>query len=162
MLPRSSFFKLLPILLALNAGCGASPTAATNGDVHEHTDGGETDSMEAAITKVTSLRNSIRDGFANDDPDAAHGPLHEVGDVLLLIPELAKKQPVTAEAQATIEAEVNALMDAFGEVDKTLHGQEGSTYDEESAAIDAALEALTRASGKTSDTGAATGSAGDE
>ena len=154
MLPRSSFFTLLPILLALNAGCGASPTDATNGDVHEHVDGGETDSMEAAITKVASLRNSIRDGFANDDPDAAHGPLHEVGDVLLLIPELAKRKPVSAEDQATIEAEVNALMDAFGEVDKTLHGQEGSTYDEESAAIDAALESLAQACGM------ATGSAG--
>jgi hypothetical protein len=30
-------------------------------------------------------------------------------------------------------------MDAFGRVDKTMHGQEGSTYSEESATIDAAV-----------------------
>ena len=75
----------------------------------------------------------------------AHDPLHEVGDVLLAIPELAKKENVDSEKLASIQKAVDTLMDAFGRVDKTMHGQEGSTYAEESATIDAAvleLEAL--------------------
>ena len=36
-------------------------------------------------------------------------------------------------------------MDAFGNVDKTMHGQEGSTYAEESATIDTTLTALSAA-----------------
>jgi hypothetical protein len=71
------------------------------------------------------------------------------------IPELAKKENVTAENQAAIEKSVNDLMDAFGRVDKTMHGQEGSTYAEESATIDAALEALSQACGLASVTGEA-------
>ena len=37
---------------------------------------------------------------------------------------------------------MTTLMDAFGRVDKTMHGQEGSTYAEESTTIDTALTAL--------------------
>jgi hypothetical protein len=71
--------------------------------------------------------------------DTAHDPLHEVGDVLLAIPELAKKENVDSEKLASIQKAVDTLMDAFGRVDKTMHGQEGSTYAEESATIDAAV-----------------------
>lgn len=150
MFSRWSFFtQQLPILLALTTGCGESQPVDTISDptsgAQEPALDGDTESLEAAIAKVTSLRDAIRDGFSNDDPDAAHGPLHEVGDVLLLIPEIAKTQPVSAETQTAIEREVNLLMDAFGEVDKTLHGQEGSTYEEESATIDTALTALKQA-----------------
>jgi hypothetical protein len=99
------------------------------------------------MTELTSMRNTIRDSFAKNDQDTAHDPLHEVGHVLEAIPELAKKEKVTAENQAAIEKSVNDLMDAFGRVDKTMHGQEGSTYSEESATIDAALEALSQACG---------------
>ena len=65
--------------------------------------------------------------------------------MLEAIPELAKKENVTAENQTAIETAVNDLMDAFGRVDKTMHGQEGSTYAEESATIDTTLTALSAA-----------------
>ena len=64
----------------------------------------------------------------------------------MAIPELAKKEKVSADNQAAIETAVNSLMEAFGRVDKSMHGQEGSTYTEESATIDAALTTLIAAS----------------
>ena len=91
------------------------------------------------LAELTALRNTIRDAFAANDMDTAHDPLHEVGDVLLAIPELTKKENIDSEKQASIQKAVDTLMDAFGRVDKTMHGQEGSTYAEESATIDAAV-----------------------
>jgi hypothetical protein len=116
-----------------NAGGGA---AAHNHD-HGHSHA-PTTSVEG-LAELTSLRNTIRDAFAANDMDTAHDPLHVVGDVLLAIPELAKKENVDSEKLASIQKAVDTLMDAFGRVDKTMHGQEGSTYAEESATIDAAV-----------------------
>lgn len=153
-----SCLLMVQLSLLINIGCGESPTGVDNdAQPHDHDEShheSQGDSLEAAISQVTSLRNTIRDSFAIDDVDTAHGPLHEVGDALLLIPELAKKQGVSAESQSAIEAEVNTLMDAFGNVDKTLHGQEGSTYEEESETIDAAITALCSACGISPDASA--------
>jgi len=116
-----------------NAGGGA---AAHNHD-HGHSHAPTTTSE--GLAELKSLRNTIRDAFAANDMDKAHDPLHVVGDVLMAIPELAKKENADSEKLASIQKAVETLMDAFGRVDKTMHGQEGSTYAEESATIDAAV-----------------------
>ena len=118
-----------------DAGGGSAEHDHDHGHGHSHapTTSGE------GLAELTSLRNTIRDAFAANDMDTAHDPLHEVGDVLLAIPELAKKENVDSEKLASIQKAVDTLMDAFGRVDKTMHGQEGSTYAEESATIDTAV-----------------------
>lgn len=141
--------------VTLFAGCtddvaqrDAGGGAAEHGHDHGHSHA-PTTSVEG-LTELTSLRNTIRDAFAANDMDTAHDPLHEVGDVLMAIPKLAKKENADSEKLASIQKAVDTLMDAFGRVDKTMHGQEGSTYAEESATIDAAvleLESLLNPSG---------------
>lgn len=152
---RHSWFWTLTLSLLVGSGCGetAKNAPATSSQNHghdhaEHDHGPE--SLKDALAELTSLRNTIRDSFAKNDQDAAHGPLHEVGAILEAIPELAKKESVSAENQAAIETAVKTLMDAFGNVDKTMHGQEGSTYSEESATIDATLATLSQACEKES------------
>ncbi|MCA9010076.1 MAG: hypothetical protein KDB01_10035 [Planctomycetaceae bacterium] len=149
---RSIRLMVLGFFALSGSGCEESTNTTTmappgdHGHAHdEHAHGPE--SLSDALNELTTMRNSVRDAFAKNDPDAAHDPLHEVGHVLEAIPELAKKENAAAENQAAIEKSVNDLMDAFGRVDKTMHGQEGSTYSEESATIDAALEALSQACG---------------
>lgn len=140
--------------LSLLVGSGCSDTSKNepvessqnHGHDHEEHDHGP-ESLKDALAELTSLRNTIRDSFAKNDQDAAHGPLHEVGAILEAIPELAKKEKISTENQSAIETAVNTLMDAFGNVDKTMHGQEGSTYNEESATIDTTLTALSSACG---------------
>lgn len=149
---RYSWSLVLGLSLLVGSGCEESTNTNTAAPAGEHVHGHDEhdhgpESLKDAMTELTSMRNTIRDAFAKNDQDAAHDPLHEVGHVLEAIPELAKKEKVTAENQAAIEKSVNDLMDAFGRVDKTMHGQEGSTYSEESATIDAALEALSQACG---------------
>lgn len=119
------------------AGQGASIDDHGHGHNHDHDHAPTT--VREALAALTALRNTTRDAFAANDMDAAHDPLHEVGNVLTAIPELAKKENVDPEQQPAIQKAVDTLLDAFGRVDKTMHGQEGSTYAEESATIDAAL-----------------------
>lgn len=150
---RYSLLITLTFSLLIGSGCsqsanpGNAPTSQgqerDEHDHHGHPHGPET--LKDALAELTTLRNTIRDAFAEDDADTAHGPLHEVGEILEAIPELAKKENVSAENQAAAKTAVDALMDAFGAVDKTLHGQEGSTYSEVSATIDSTLTALTAA-----------------
>lgn len=163
--------RLCPVAVLASAvvlipGCGSSsqtqaPIPAASGNDHDHDHDGEghehhhAETLPEAITELTELRNTIRDAFAKNDTETAHDPLHEVGHVLELIPELAEKQGISGDALSTIKTSVNTLFDAFGNVDKTLHGQEGSTYSEESAAIDEALKAITDAASGTAPAGTA-------
>ena len=107
------------------------------------------------VQELVSLRNVIRDGFAADDVDAAHGPLHDVGSVLEKLPELAKKQGLGEDDLNSVNAATEALFDAFGAVDKTLHGGDGSTYEEEADKIDANVKIIADLAG-VEDVGSAT------
>lgn len=148
---RRSWFLTVTLSLLVGSGCSdaakqeSAKSLHDHGHSHEEHDHGP-ESLKDAISQLTTFRDVVRDSFAKNDQDAAHGPLHEVGDILELIPKLSEKEKVSAEKQAAIQTSVDTLMDAFGRVDKTMHGQEGSTYAEESATIDAALTTLIAAS----------------
>ena len=148
---RTALALSVAAALMMNFGCGNSSesdpaTAGATGhdDDHDHSHGGHhhAETLPEAITELTEMRNTIRDAFAKNDVDTAHDPLHEVAHVLELIPGLAEKQGITGDALATIKSSTETLFEAFGNVDKTLHGGEGSTYAEESEKIDAALKAI--------------------
>lgn len=137
---------ILLSFLPLFAGCAddvtrrdANAGGASADHDHDHGHRHAPTTSSEGLAELTALRNTIRDAFAANDMDKAHDPLHDVGDVLMAIPELAKKESVDSEKLASIQKAVDTLMDAFGRVDKTMHGQEGSTYSEESATIDAAV-----------------------
>jgi len=149
---RHSCLLAFSLVLLVATGCSESAKESKAGksshhdhEGHDHSHGPE--SLKDAISELTSLRDTIRDSFAKNDLDTADNKLHEVGHILESIPELAKKEQVSAENQTAVEAAVNTLMVAFGNVDKTMHGQEGSTYSEESETIDKTLTALTVACG---------------
>jgi len=69
-------------------------------------------------------------------------PLHEVGHLLEDITALFEGQELTAEQRDIAKQNIDTLFDSFGEVDSTLHGQDGATYKEVSDEIDAAITAL--------------------
>ena len=148
---RRSWFLTVTLSLLVGSGCSDAAkrqsveSSYDHGHSHEEHDHGP-ESLKDAISELTTLRDVIRDSFAQNDQDAAHGPLHEVGEILEAIPKLSEKEKVGAEKRAAIQTSADTLMDAFGRVDKTMHGQEGSTYAEESATIDAALTTLIAAS----------------
>ena len=134
------------------AGCNTAedqnvPIAADASEVddhgHGHGEGGHehAESYGEAVEELAELRDTVRDAFAEEDMDTAHGPLHDVGHILEEVSELAGKE-LTEEQQAAVKSSVDKLFDLFGSVDKMMHGQEGSEYSEVSDDIDAAIATL--------------------
>ncbi|MFM7920235.1 MAG: hypothetical protein ACKPJJ_08420 [Planctomycetaceae bacterium] len=131
---------VLPGVLLL--GCQDAPPAPV-AEMHEHGEGHHhPETLAEALTELTELRDTIRDAFAADDTDKAHDPLHEVGHIIEVVQELAEKEKLPEERLAAVKTSTEELFTAFGEVDKTMHGGEGSSYKDVSAKIDAAMAAL--------------------
>jgi hypothetical protein len=123
-------------------GCQDAPPAPV-ADTHEHGEGHHhPETLADAMTELTKLRDTIRDAFAADDTDKAHDPLHEVGHIIEVVQELAEKEKLPEDRVAIVKSSTEELFNAFGEVDKTMHGGEGSTYKDVSGKIDAAMVAL--------------------
>jgi hypothetical protein len=108
-----------------------------------------------AVSLLVATRNKVRDAFAQDDIETAHGPLHDVGHLLEDLPGLAEKHGHVDDALAVVKEESDKLLDLFGKVDAKLHGDEGSTYDEVSAEIDASIERLEHPEAKQAEPAAA-------
>ena len=140
------FSKSLASLALLSAvlvpGCQDAPPAPV-ADTHEHGEGHHhPETLADALTELTELRDTIRDAFAADDTDKAHDPLHEVGHIIEVVQELAEKEKLPEDRLAIVKSSTEELFNAFGDVDKTMHGGEGSTYKDVSEKIDAAMVAL--------------------
>jgi hypothetical protein len=147
----------LSLVLFCFAGCNSGTEEGTpikaDADHHDHDhDHGEHDdhghkhaeSFAEAVEELVELRNTVRDAFASNDSEAAHGPLHDVGHLLEEVSELAGKEELSAEQMATVKSSVEALFEGFGAVDKKMHdATKGSEYSEVAEKIDAAVASLT-------------------
>lgn len=133
------------LMLGCDGGGTKSPNlpATSNSDqgaaVHEHEPPA---SYADAIQQLETLRNTIRDAFAKNDPEAAHGPLHDVGDVLEALPALADKAGFDAAQKDTMKAAMEQLFGHFGKVDEMMHGEKGTKYEDVSSNIDKAVATL--------------------
>ncbi|MCH2212552.1 MAG: hypothetical protein MK110_14705 [Fuerstiella sp.] len=152
-IPLTLTASLLSLLIL---GCSDS-TSGTSTLSPDHTgqhDHGEEEShsghdhpgtLEEGLKELTELRDTVRDAFAADDIDTAHGPLHDVGHLLEDIAALVERQELSDEQRDLVKKNIKSLFDLFGAVDSTLHGDEGKTYSEVSDQIDTALSALREA-----------------
>ncbi|MEZ6063306.1 MAG: hypothetical protein R3C19_23410 [Planctomycetaceae bacterium] len=161
MTTRSCGFLALGVLLSIPgiSGCGVAeqeqklPVMQTTASEHGHGHGhAHPESLPEAIAEIKELRDTVRDAFAKNDHDAAHGPMHDVGDLLGHITELAAKANLTDEQMATIKASTEELFDAFGAVDKAMHpgkdenADPAAAWKEVAGKIDAAIDSLAAAS----------------
>ncbi len=144
-------FLAIGFVVSIQTGCykpdtATGSTAGQTEDGHDH-EGHEHDhanmSFSAAISELEELSGTISESMAKDDADAAHDPLHEVGDLLEQLPELAKKDGLSQADQKTVNGAVAKLMDAYGAVDAIMHGEEGKSWDEVKDEIDEATKTLT-------------------
>jgi hypothetical protein len=143
-------YSLLAVTLIVSLiGCGSSEPSAAHtssqdsptGD-HEHDESEHPQSFSEAVEQIKERGSRITDAFASGEPDSAHDDLHGIGHVIESLPELAKKAGLSAEEQDTVQQVTEALMDAFGELDGTLHGGEAVEVEEVSKNISAQIEKL--------------------
>lgn len=156
MILRIATYTSALALTILISGCDNSPepplTPVMVGghDDHGHEHGGEghPETLGEALHQLTELRDTVRDAFAANDSEAAHGPLHSVHYLMGEVSEMAGEAEISDEAKATIDSNIDVLKDSFGAVDKKMHSEdEGSDYSEVSEKIDAAMAAIVEAAG---------------
>jgi hypothetical protein len=123
-------------------GKGEAEKAAVGGEGEGKTSAVKAENYADAIRQLTEMHAKMKAAFGKKDIDAAHGPLHDVGHVLELIPVLAAKETKDEAVLAAIRKPVDELFDYYGKVDEKLHGETGVTYEEVSSKIDAAFEKL--------------------
>lgn len=143
-------FLALGFTLSLQFGCNKGETTTTSsltttddGHGHEHGDHDHATDFAGAIRELEELSGAIGTAMDQGDGDTAHDPLHEVGHVLEAMPELAKKEGLSDDDQTAVNGAVATLMDAYNEVDKGMHGEEGKSWEELKGDIDSALQILT-------------------
>ncbi|TWT81630.1 hypothetical protein CA13_30830 [Planctomycetes bacterium CA13] len=109
------------------------------------------DNLKDAVAVLQTMHETIRDGFANDDVDAAHGPLHEVGHLLEMIESTLESASLSDTQQASAKEAVKSLFDEFGSIDGNLHDDKPADYDAYAEKIDAAMKKLLEVSSDTKD-----------
>ena len=115
-------------------------------DAHAEEHNHDFESLSEAVNEIESLRDTIRDGFAAGDADAAHDPLHHIGEVLIATENFIQTMD-DSEQKTAAAAAVESLLDDFTAVDQGLHGSEeskakGKKYDDVSKSIDEAIQTL--------------------
>lgn len=132
---------------------GCEDESATDGSPavmdagHDHEDAhAHAATLKEAVEELVGMRNAIRDGFAKDDADAAHGPLHDIVHIYGEIENFAEADLEADKLNAVRDA-VETLKESLGAVDKMMHGGEGSEYSEVAEKVDAAVAVLVEASG---------------
>ena len=139
-----NFAVLMSIIVVVGCGNQQVNSTATPNKSNSKTFG-------ETVAQLIAMKNKIRDGFASGDIESAHGPLHEVGDVLDGLLVLAQGADIPADQLASVEEAKETLFDAFGRIDMTLHGGEGSTYEEEEEKIEEAMDFIANLAGVTND-----------
>ena len=150
-LPRTILFlALLGLVTAI--GCGQeSSTEQTGGHDHDHghdhhhDHGHRPHSMHEAVAELTEMHDAIRTAILDGKPGKAHDPLHEVGELLEILPDIAAETDLEKEDWDKVKAANEKLFDAFGAIDKTYHvegGDKKAAYEKSADQINESLELI--------------------
>jgi hypothetical protein len=134
-LVRSLFtaFPLFVLSASVLVGCGAPPKPT----------------LAEAVQTLKSHRDVVKAAFDAGAPEDCHETLHEVGLLIEQLPSMAEQARLQAADMDEVKQAANKLMDAFGKIDKSLHGDpDGATYSDVASEVDAALATLERKVGQ--------------
>jgi hypothetical protein len=127
-------------------GCSDTTTdtadgqSETNGDSGDgHSEHAHPETFAEALAALVEQQTTIKEAFTSGDMEAAHGPLHEIGHTIDLLPELAEKEGVEGETLEGIKSASKSLFEAFQKLDDVMHGGEEIKYDDVAEEINAAL-----------------------
>lgn len=128
-------FCLLICLMALasfatvgcNPGANNAKAPATNDHGHDHShEHKHIESLPAFLSALTEVYTEVKTAMEKGDNDAAHGPLHEVAELLDMekgdLPGVLKNSGLSADAQGKIKETVDKIFDEFGKLDTFFHG----------------------------------------
>lgn len=143
---RICFVMLLSVCLGCSQETESSSHHDEHGHHHDHDHGHSErpESLQAAITELVVIRDNIRNSMENDDPESAHEPLHQAGELLQVMPELAADTDLPESEWNSINEQIDRLLDAFGKLDLAFHDDSDpqAAYESTSSAIDEGVAAM--------------------
>lgn len=107
------------------------------------------ESIKQGVEQLTVVRDAIAKGFADDNIDSIHDQLHDVAGLLGQLEDMIPTAEIPAEAKQQMKQAIEALFNAYGELDAKLHGDTGKEYADVSAEINAAIDTLAKDSAST-------------
>lgn len=115
--------------LAASATTGCSrgvPDAKTSSDAaheeHHHHDHDERpESYAAAVDEIKQHGEEVAQAFGSGDPEAAHEALHELGDLLTILPEVAGDTEMSKADWSEVKQAAGQLFEAYGDLDLLMH-----------------------------------------
>lgn len=116
-----------------------------HGHGHDHDHHARPASFTAAVAQLGEIRDEVRSAMEGGSPDDAHHPLHEVGELLQILPEVAADTDLPRDKWDEAKAETDKLFDAFGVIDAAFHKADGdkpAAYAQVAETIDASIANL--------------------
>ena len=127
-------------------------TGDHNGHDHDGEDHGEhahdgehkhPETYDEAVTELLAMQQAIAEGFASDNADDAHGPLHDVGHLLEDTETLVKKSDMDDKTKKKLHEAIEQLFTSYGAVDDKMHDEnEGKDYSDVAEQIENAINTL--------------------
>ena len=134
-------------LLGLVCGCTSStPTAEKGGEEHhhDHDHGHRPESYTAALASIKHARDEVKAAFDAGTPNACDDALHEVAEVLDVLPDVAAETSLPKEDWQVVKDQSKLLFDQFMKIHNGFHGDsnKGASFDSVSEEINKAIGVL--------------------
>jgi hypothetical protein len=140
----------LAMLLLLTAHTGCSPSVTPLKPVAAHADHADHDhdhdeptSFTDGIAKLESLGGDLAEKLDEGASEAADDAVHDLGHLLEVVREFAKKESFAGDAAAAVTAALDELEECFGKVDEAFHS--GDDKADPAKVLDSVKERLTAA-----------------
>ncbi len=103
----------------------------------------------AGVQELKQCYLKIKQAFAASDSHAAieqaDEPLHRVGEILEVLPDLAQKTQLTHDDLQSVKKSVDAMFEAYGDIDGAVHAGKTPDYQAAAKQLDEAMSVLENA-----------------
>ena len=138
------------MVLCLTCGCTSSTvsTSTTDGDDteehHHHDHGHRPESYSAALASIKHARDEVKAAFDAGTPKACDEALHEVAEVLDVLPEVAAETDLPKNDWQVVKNQSTVLFDQFMQIHNGFHGdgKQGASFDSVEEEINKAIDVL--------------------
>lgn len=150
-LPHSFTIVSLAVLCSLTCmGCNSTTTegetdAHTHGHEHGHEHASRPESLHKTVEQLAEIQQEIGSAIEAGDTEAAHGPLHEVAELLEAVPDIAAETELPKEQWKAVKAASDRLFAAYAVIDKAFHTEDGdkqAAYEQVADELSEALEEI--------------------
>lgn len=141
------FLVALSLACLMGVGCTDSSSSSSSGgeeEHHHHDHGHRPESYQAALAQIKHARDEVKAAFDAKTPNECDDALHEVSEVLEVLPVVAAETDLPKEDWQIVKDQSQILFDQFMKIHDGFHGgsKQGASFDSVGDEINKAIEVL--------------------